>query len=82
MARLAEDPLEVREAVDAPGGIGSIASYWTVPLPATGTWNTPGKGVAQADIVLTASQDRVPLLFIEVDNCDETPKELADNLEG
>lgn len=86
MARLADDPAEVREAaraaVDGPDGVGTIASYWTeVPLPATGTWNTPGKGGAQADLVLTAPQDRVPLLFIEVDNCHETAEELAAKLE-
>ncbi|MFE9558209.1 hypothetical protein ACFYMW_38645 [Streptomyces sp. NPDC006692] len=86
MAKLADDPPEVRTAtqaaVDAPGGVGTIASYWAeVPLPATGTWNAPGKGGAQADIVLTASQDGVPLLFIEVDNCHETAEELAAKLE-
>ncbi|MFD4130547.1 replication-relaxation family protein [Streptomyces globisporus] len=55
---------------------------WTeVPLPATGTWNAPGKGGAQADVVLTAPQDQVPLLFIEVDNCHETAEELAAKLE-
>ncbi|WP_406415202.1 replication-relaxation family protein [Streptomyces sp. NBC_00873] len=86
LAKLADDPAEVRAAaqaaVDAPPGIGTIASYWTeVPLPATGTWNAPGKGGAQADIVLTAPQDQVPLLFIEVDNCHETAEELADKLE-
>ncbi|MFG2220424.1 replication-relaxation family protein [Streptomyces sp. NPDC048685] len=86
MAKLADDPAEVRAAaqaaVDASAGIGTIASYWTeVPLPATGTWNAPGKGGAQADLVLTAPQDRVPLLFIEVDNCHETAEELADKLE-
>ncbi|MEV5620530.1 replication-relaxation family protein [Streptomyces bacillaris] len=62
--------------------MGTIASYLTeVPLPATGTWNAPGKGGAQADLVLTAPQDGVPLLFIEVDNCHETAEELADKLE-
>jgi hypothetical protein len=86
MAKLADDPAEVRAAaqaaVNGPAGVGSIASYWTeVPLPATGTWNAPGKGGAQADIVLTAPQDKVPLLFIEVDNCHETAEELADKLE-
>ncbi|MFI8007925.1 replication-relaxation family protein [Streptomyces sp. NPDC086010] len=86
MARLADDLPHVQAAaqavVDAPAGIGTIASYWTeVPLPATGTWNAPGKGGAQADVVLTAPQDGVPLLFIEVDNCHETPEELADKLE-
>ena len=68
--------------VDAPGGIGAIASYWTeVPLPATGTWSTPGRGGAQADVVLTAAHDGVPLLFIEVDNCHETAEEIAAKLE-
>ncbi|MFJ9026208.1 replication-relaxation family protein [Streptomyces sp. NPDC102259] len=86
MAKLADDPPHVQAAaqaaVDAPDGIGSIASYRTeVPLPATGTWNAPGKGGAQADLVLTAPQDQVPLLFIEVDNCHESAEELADKLE-
>ncbi|MFJ3637602.1 replication-relaxation family protein [Streptomyces sp. NPDC090112] len=86
MAKLADDPPHVQAAaqaaVDSPDGIGTIASYWTeVPLPATGTWNAPGKGGAQADLVLTAPQDRVPLLFIEVDNCHETAEELAAKLE-
>ncbi|MGW1007728.1 replication-relaxation family protein [Streptomyces sp. NPDC002520] len=86
MAKLADDPPHVQAAaqaaVDATDGIGTIASYWTeVPLPATGTWNAPGKGGAQADLVLTAPQDQVPLLFIEVDNCHETAEELAAKLE-
>ncbi|MEU2135228.1 replication-relaxation family protein [Streptomyces sp. NPDC018352] len=86
LARMTKDPDKVRAAaqaaIDAPAGIGTIASYWTeVPLPATGTWNAPGKGGAQADIVLTAPQDKVPLLFIEADNCHETAEELADKLE-
>ncbi|MFE1453404.1 replication-relaxation family protein [Streptomyces olivaceoviridis] len=86
MAKLAKDSAEVRAAaqaaVDGPRGVGTIASYWTeVSLPATGTWNAPGKGGAQADIVVTAPQDRVPLLFVEVDNCHETAEELADKLE-
>ncbi|MGY4966646.1 replication-relaxation family protein [Streptomyces sp. 900105245] len=86
LAKLADDPPHVQAAAqaaaDGPDGIGTIASYWTeVPLPATGTWNAPGKGGAQADIVLTAPQDGVPLLFIEVDNCHETAEELAAKLE-
>ncbi|MEV0695439.1 hypothetical protein [Streptomyces sp. NPDC050388] len=41
------------------------ASYATgVALPATGTWPNPGKGGAQADIVITSSEDGVPLLFV------------------
>lgn len=86
MAKLADDLPHVQAAaqaaVDGPDGIGTIASYWTeVPLPATGTWNAPGKGGAQADLVLTAPQDGVPLLFIEVDNCHATAEELAAKLE-
>lgn len=86
LAKLADDPPHVQAAaqaaVDSPDGIGTIASYWTeVPLPATGSWNAPGKGGAQADLVLTAPQDGVPLLFIEVDNCHETAEELAAKLE-
>ncbi|WP_224756489.1 replication-relaxation family protein [Streptomyces sp. col6] len=52
-----------------------------VPLPVAGAWSTPGRGGAQADIVLTAPQDNIPLLFIEVDNCHETAEELAGKLE-
>ncbi|MFI1815191.1 hypothetical protein ACH414_33120 [Streptomyces sp. NPDC020422] len=57
VAGLAKDPAEVRvaaqAAVDGPVGTGTIASFWTeVPLPAAGTWNAPGKGGAQAGIVL------------------------------
>ncbi|MGW4221699.1 replication-relaxation family protein [Streptomyces bacillaris] len=86
LAKLADDPPHIQAAAQAavgtPPGIGTIGSYWTeVPLPATGTWNAPGKGGAQADLVLTAPQDQVPLLFIEVDNCHETAEELAAKLE-
>ncbi|MGW1068915.1 replication-relaxation family protein [Streptomyces aureus] len=36
-----------------------------------GTWKNPAVGSPRADIVLTAPQAGVPLLFIEVDNCTE-----------
>ncbi|MEU9706182.1 hypothetical protein [Streptomyces sp. NPDC047981] len=49
-------------------------------IPATGTWNAPGNGGDQAGLVLTAPQDGVPLLFIEVDSCHETTEEFADKL--
>ncbi|MEU2295545.1 replication-relaxation family protein [Streptomyces bacillaris] len=86
VAKLADDPPHVRAAaqaaVETPPGVGTIGSYWTeVPLPATGTWNAPGKGGAQADVVLTAPQDGVGVLFIEVDNCHETAEELAAKVE-
>ncbi|MFI1073276.1 replication-relaxation family protein [Streptomyces puniciscabiei] len=78
----AEAQAVAQAAVDALDGVGTIASFWTeVPLPATGTWNAPGKGGAQADIVLTVPQDGLPLLFIEVDNCHETAEEIAAKLE-
>ncbi|MCX4451311.1 hypothetical protein ACIOEZ_17045 [Streptomyces sp. NPDC087866] len=47
----------------------------------SGSWSTPGRGGAQADIVLTAAQDKMPLLFVEVDNCHETADEFGDKLE-
>ncbi|MER6523232.1 replication-relaxation family protein [Streptomyces sp. NPDC001553] len=80
-AEPAEAKAAAQAAVDAPAGIGTIAPYATeVPLPATGTWGAPGKGGAQADIVLTAPQDQISLLFIEVDNCHETAEEIAAKL--
>ncbi|MFE3329935.1 hypothetical protein [Streptomyces sp. NPDC059176] len=58
--------------------MGTIASYATeVALPATGTWANPGKGGAQADIIITAPEDGVPLLFAEIDNYFESAKVLA-----
>ncbi|MFE2966736.1 replication-relaxation family protein [Streptomyces sp. NPDC059340] len=74
--RLTEQPAEAqaaaRAAVDAPNGIGTITSYATeVALPVKGTWKNPAIGSARADVVLTAPEVGVPLLFIEVDNCTE-----------
>ncbi|MEU9190770.1 hypothetical protein AB0D14_40985 [Streptomyces sp. NPDC048484] len=58
LTELDSEPTDVlaaaQDAVDAPAGLGTIASYATeVPLPATGTWSNLGKGGARADIVLT-----------------------------
>jgi hypothetical protein len=67
-----------RAAVDAPAGLGTLDSYTTeVALPVTGTWTSPGKGGAQADIVVTAAENGIPLLFVEVDNCHENAQKLA-----
>ncbi|MFC8996241.1 replication-relaxation family protein [Streptomyces rochei] len=82
LAQLANEPADVfaaaQAAFDAPAGLGTIASYATeVALPATGTWANPGKGGAQADIVITAPEDGVPLLFVEIDNCFESAQVLA-----
>ncbi|MET9834541.1 replication-relaxation family protein [Streptomyces sp. NPDC006385] len=86
LARLEGAPAEAleeaRAAVQAPGGLGTIASYATeVPLPMTGTWNAPGKGGALPDIALTAPEAGVPLLFVEVDNCHESAQVLADKVD-
>lgn len=68
----AEAVAAARACVDAPDGIGTITSYATeVALPSTGTWKNPGVGGARADIVLTAPEAGLPLLFIEADNCTE-----------
>ncbi|GGV91768.1 replication-relaxation family protein [Streptomyces massasporeus] len=82
LSQLAREPADVfaaaQAAVDAPAGLGTIASYSTeVALPATGTWSNPGRGGAQADIVITAPEDGVPLLFVEIDNCFESAQVLA-----
>ncbi|MFE9679539.1 replication-relaxation family protein [Streptomyces sp. NPDC006259] len=74
----AEAIAAARAAVDAPDGIGAITSYATeVALPATGTWKNPGVGSAWADIVLTAPEAGLPLLFIEADNCTEEAPVIA-----
>ncbi|MGW3653945.1 replication-relaxation family protein [Streptomyces sp. NPDC000878] len=68
----AEAVAAAQAVVDAPDGIGTITSYATeVALPSTGTWKNPGVGCAWADIVLTAPEAGLPLLFIEADNCTE-----------
>ncbi|MFE7401877.1 replication-relaxation family protein [Streptomyces sp. NPDC057557] len=86
LAQLASEPAHVfaaaQAAVDAPDGLGTIASYATeVALPATGTWSNPGKGGAQADIVITSPEDGVPLLFVEIDNCYESAQVLAGKID-
>ncbi|MFI5808345.1 replication-relaxation family protein [Streptomyces sp. NPDC051561] len=83
LLQLADDEPEealqaARDAVAAPAGVGTLADYMTeVALPATGTWTSPGKGGAQADLVLTAPEDDIPLLFVEVDNCHMSAQKLA-----
>lgn len=71
-AQPAEAVSAAQAAVDAPMGIGTLTSYATeVALPVKGTWKNPAIGSARADVVLTAAEAGVPLLFIEVDNCTE-----------
>ncbi|MHB6904847.1 replication-relaxation family protein [Streptomyces sp. DB-54] len=74
--QLTEQPAEAqaaaRAAVDASDGIGTLTSYATeVAFPVKGTWKNPAIGSARADVVLTAPEAGLPLLFIEADNCTE-----------
>ncbi|WP_328667205.1 replication-relaxation family protein [Streptomyces sp. NBC_00322] len=80
LSELAREPEQAVAAVQAvPVGIGSIISWSTeVALPPTGTWSSPGRGGAQADAVLAAPGDDVPLLFLEVDNGWMDPKLIAE----
>ncbi|WP_049579970.1 replication-relaxation family protein [Streptomyces sp. SBT349] len=64
-----------------PRGCGSVESWSTeVPLPATGTWASAGRGGAQADAVLAAPEAGVPLLFVEVDTCHMDAQRIATKL--
>ncbi|MFC8063719.1 hypothetical protein [Streptomyces sp. NPDC057293] len=68
----AETVAAARAASCAPDGIGTLASYATEgALPVKGTRKNPAIGSARADLVLTAPEAGVPLLFIEADNCTE-----------
>ncbi|MFJ5779930.1 replication-relaxation family protein [Streptomyces sp. NPDC093094] len=72
MREPAEAVAAAQAAARSPDGIGTLASYATeVALPVKGTWKNPAIGSARADIVLTAPEAGVPLLFIEADNCTE-----------
>ncbi|MFE4924740.1 replication-relaxation family protein [Streptomyces sp. NPDC056661] len=52
-----------------PRGLGHWRGWETeVALPVTGTFTTPARGSLRADAVLTAPEDQVPVLFVEVDN--------------
>ncbi|MFD3484900.1 replication-relaxation family protein [Streptomyces sp. NPDC058665] len=87
LALLTDEPAEARAAaqaaVEAPAGVGTIDSFATeVVLPFAGTWTTPGRAAVHADIVLTAPEDGIPLLFIEVDNCHESPQKIAAKFHG
>ncbi|WP_158716114.1 replication-relaxation family protein [Streptomyces sp. NRRL B-24720] len=62
--RASERVLPVR-----PRGLGHLRGWETeVALPVTGTFTTPARGSLRADAVLTAPEDLVPVLFVEVDN--------------
>ncbi|MGW2354986.1 replication-relaxation family protein [Actinacidiphila glaucinigra] len=64
-----------------PRGLGTLHGWTTeVILPVTGTFTTPGRGSLRADAVLTAPQDQLPVLFVEVDNHTEPAAVLADKI--
>jgi hypothetical protein len=70
--------VEAARAAAALPGLGWLGSYVTeVHLPWTGAWSTQGKSGVQADIVVAVPDGRVPLLFVEVDNCFEEAAVLA-----
>jgi hypothetical protein len=74
-------PRPRRELPVRPAGLGTIGEFSTeVVLPVTGTVSTPGRGSPRADAVLTAPDQGVPLLFIEVDNGTEGPAVLAEKI--
>ncbi|WP_053170784.1 replication-relaxation family protein [Streptomyces sp. SBT349] len=82
LTRLQDAPHGAVEAARAePVGFGTVESWATeVPLPATGTWATAGRGGAQADAVLTVPEAEVPLLFVEVDTCHMDAQRIATKL--
>ncbi|MFD3452901.1 replication-relaxation family protein [Streptomyces sp. NPDC058691] len=64
-----------------PPGLGTLHGWQTeVALPISGTFTTPGKGSLRADAVLTAPEDKLPVLFVEVDNGTEPPAKVADKI--
>ncbi|MDX3078655.1 replication-relaxation family protein, partial [Streptomyces sp. MI02-7b] len=64
-----------------PRGLGTLRGWTTeVILPVTGTFTAPGRGSLRADAVLTAPQDQMPVLFVEVDNHTEPAAVLADKI--
>jgi hypothetical protein len=74
-------PRPRRELPVRPRGLGTIGRFHTeVVLPVTGTASTPGRGSPRADAVLTAPDQGLPLLYIEVDNGTEGPAVLAEKI--
>ncbi|MEU9396590.1 replication-relaxation family protein [Streptomyces sp. NPDC048324] len=71
----------VRQTVVRPQGLGKLRGWTTeVALPVVGTFTAPGRGSLRADAVLTAPEDSVPVLFVEVDNHTEPPAQVADKI--
>ncbi|MFE7711772.1 replication-relaxation family protein [Streptomyces sp. NPDC057486] len=69
VARRTTRPAPQRVLPVRPRGLGHLRGWETeVALPVTGTFTTPARGSLRADAVLTAPEDQVPVLFVEVDN--------------
>ncbi|MFF3061453.1 replication-relaxation family protein [Streptomyces sp. NPDC057909] len=69
VARRTTRPVPERVLPVRPRGLGHLRGWETeVALPITGTFTTPARGSLRADAVLTAPEDQVPVLFVEVDN--------------
>ncbi|WP_405204078.1 replication-relaxation family protein [[Kitasatospora] papulosa] len=76
-------PEQVRPLPTRPPGLGHLRGWETeVPLPVSGTFTTPARGSLRADAVLTAPEDGVPVMFVEVDNHTEPTAVVARKIES
>ncbi|MET9499495.1 replication-relaxation family protein [Streptomyces sp. NPDC006552] len=65
-----------------PQGLGRLENMMTeVPLPITGSESSPGRGSAQADLVLCAPEHQLPVVFVEVDRGTMTPARVAQKID-
>ncbi|MCQ4210401.1 replication-relaxation family protein [Streptomyces longispororuber] len=85
--RPAEGAVEQLSPVDRavlearPAGLGSLEAMSTeVALPVTGTDAEPGRGSVQADLLLTAPEHHLPLMFVEVDRSTMVPERVAEKI--
>ncbi|MEW2491677.1 replication-relaxation family protein [Streptomyces sp. NPDC048411] len=82
VARRTTRPAPERVLPVRPRGLGHLRGWETeVALPVTGTFTTPARGSLRADAVLTAPEDQVPVLFVEVDNHTEPAAVVAAKIE-
>ncbi|MGW2841808.1 replication-relaxation family protein [Streptomyces sp. NPDC001493] len=64
-----------------PRGLGHLRGWETnVPLPVSGTFAAPERGSLYADAILTAPEDGVPVLFVEVDTHTEPAAAVAQKI--
>ncbi|WP_331764313.1 replication-relaxation family protein (plasmid) [Streptomyces sp. NBC_01520] len=81
--RTASVPVQARVLPARPQGLGHLRGWETeVPLPVSGTFTTPARGSLRADAVLTAPEDGVPVMFVEVDNHTEPTAVVARKIES